>query len=153
MSINKKNKSSGNVFLFYTVENTFQTIRRRHVHLFLTTPPRQSVLSLTFAHPVSVSLKLTVLHARNDVKQGKNLLLGKRSPCWHHQAPCEFTRAEVHHLVVARIRCGRETRFNNRTDETAEINSQRGFMSGGVYASSLNKCSSQMSLSCPHYAL
>lgn len=82
--------------------------------------------SQTFAHSVSVSLQLTVFHAWDEVKQSKNLLLREPSPCWHHQAPCEVTRAVVHQLVATWVSCRgkRNTRVNNRTEATAARRSQ-----------------------------
>lgn len=61
--------------------------------------------SPTFAHSICISLQLTVLHARNEVKQSENLLLGKCSPRRHHQAPREVAGAVVDHRVAARVGC------------------------------------------------
>lgn len=66
-----------------------------------TVDTRESLL--TFAHAISVPLQLTVLHAGNDVKQGKDLLLGEGGSCWYHQAPREVSCAVVHRLVVAGV--------------------------------------------------
>lgn len=58
---------------------------------------------LTFAHPISVPLQLTVFHAGNDVKQGKDLLLCEGSSGRYHQAPGEVSIAVVHGLVVVGV--------------------------------------------------
>lgn len=125
------------------------TLSQRHLHFALIPmysiivakwiKPMRWIQSQTFAQPIRVSLQLTVFHARNDVKERENLLLGKCGPCWHHQAPCEVPRAvpqavpravprAVVHIdrVVARVSCRgtRDTRVNNGTDATAVSDSQ-----------------------------
>ena len=119
-------KAQHSIFFCTLVKNIFHTMRRftARQHHFAYLCWNQS---LTFAHSISISLQLTVFHTRNDVKQSKDLFLGQCSPCWHHQTACKFTRAEVHHLIVAGVSCRRnqDTRGYNRTETTAGIHLQR----------------------------
>lgn len=63
-----------------------------------------SACSLTFAHSIRVPLELAVIHARDDVKQSENLLLGECCTRGHHQAPRDdITGAEVCAWVAAGI--------------------------------------------------
>lgn len=76
-----------------------------------------SCFSPTFAHSICISLQLTVLHARNEVKQSKNLLLGERSPRRHHQAPREVAGAVVDHRVAVGVGCG--VKMGGRVNESS----------------------------------
>lgn len=68
----------------------------------------------TFAHAIRVSVKLTVLHAWDEVKQSKDLLLGERGPRGHHQRAGELALAVVHHGVVPLISCSTKKQKQTR---------------------------------------
>lgn len=77
---------------------------------------------LTFVHSIGIPLQLTVLHARYNVKQRKNLLLIECNARGHHETAREITVAVIYDCVVPRVAYTgkKDTRVSTKTEDNTK---------------------------------